>query len=179
MDMETTTKPCVVVPYQEQSNPDSSDNTGSGGGSGRVNQADHDKCPGGNSSGGGGGNGLQSAKAKPYSQTVPSVGGDATTTTTTNTRTGLPTTERQNSDLEGGKDSGKNKDSSTSVLTTSGSINGKQAPRKVMPSSSSRSGPGAGGQATGVGRQQLEEQLDHIPTDMSDTSDSEEDKNLE
>lgn len=177
MDMETTTKLSVVVPYHEQSNPDSSDNTGSGGGGG-VNQADHDKCPGGNSSGGGGGNGLQSAKAKPYSQTVPSVGGDATTTIT-NTRTGLPTTEKQNSDLEGGKDSGKNKDSSASGLTTSGSINGKQAPRKVMPSSSSRSVPGAGGQATGVGRQQLDEQLDHIPTDMSDTSDSEEDKNLE
>lgn len=187
---------------QEQSNPESSDNAGSGNGGDKLNRSENDKWTGsgGGASAGVGGlagnnNGLQSAKAKPYSQKVLAgggggvvVGGDDAVRTTTTTKDsegaagkgGVPV----NSDLEGasGKDPGK--DSSAISGSASGGPSANKPPRKGMPSTSSRSGGGGGGGGGGAagttgGGRQLEEQIDNIPTDMSDTSDSEQDKNLE
>lgn len=186
---------------QEQSNPESSDNAGSGNGGDKLNRSENDKWTGSGaaSAGVGGGlagnnNGLQSAKAKPYSQKVLAGGGggvvggddDAARTTTTKDsecaagKGGVPV----NSDLEGASVKDPGKDSSAISGSASGGPSANKPPRKGMPSTSSRSGGGGGGGGGGTagttgGGRQLEEQIDNIPTDMSDTSDSEQDKNLE
>lgn len=133
-----TLNPRPSISYQEQSNPESSDNTG---GSGVThNQTENDKR---SPPGGGGG---EVGQAKP--QTVAS--GPVV--------------------------------NSASVVDQSkeaSAIGGVAATRKVMPSSSSRNGAtatAATGGVAGVAVRQLDEPC---ATDMSDTSDSEQDKNLE
>lgn len=134
-----TLNPRPSISYQEQSNPESSDNTG---GSGVThNQTENDKR-----SPPGGGGGGEVGQAKP--QTVAS--GPVV--------------------------------NSASVVDQSkeaSAIGGVATTRKVMPSSSSRNGAtatAATGGVAGVAVRQLDEPC---ATDMSDTSDSEQDKNLE
>lgn len=79
----------------------------------------------------------------------------------------------ENSDWEGPCLKNPAKDAtSAAVATGSGGGGGVKGARKSMPSGSSR-----GGGPVGVPGE--EAALDNIPTDMSDTTDSEEDKNLE
>lgn len=151
----------LSYPYpstQEQSNPESSDNTGSGGGSQRQQKSESVPVVGGDgrasyNSGGG--------TAKPYAQTTAKV----VVAAAGNSKGDIV----ENSDWEGPCLKNQAKDSpSAAVATGSGGVGVKGA-RKSLASGSGRSGGPIGEEAA----------LDNIPTDMSDTTDSEDDKNLE
>lgn len=171
-----------VVDYsQEQSNPESSDNTGSGGGGGvGANQLEKDKWSGSGATGGGG-NSDGATKSQPQTATKAAVGDTAGNTTT---RGGIV----ENSDLEGPCLQHQAKDSSGNAASSSGGAKGVRKSLPVGSGAGGVSGVGAGavtgsgtsgGGGAGGGRQLEEAGLEHIPTDMSDTTDSEQDKNLE
>lgn len=153
----------VSISNQEQSNPDSSDNAGRSSGGGAVagsggavsqNPSEGDKCSIStvSPSVSASRNGEGTTSAKPYAQK--SGGSD----------TGI-TNRPEEGDLS--------KDSSAISKSSSGTSGGA-VPRRVMPSLSIRNE--AAGTVSTVNRQLEEQQL---ATDMSDTSDSEQDKNLE